>query len=272
VLGAAAAALADRALGADSAVDAAAFSLFAGAGLAVNIFRWVRQAGRGEGPGDELAGGLESAFQELVGGFQTVLRTPTLVYVFVGGAMISFGMNGLVGWAPVFMTREMGITVAQATVTLGKWGLVAGIAGTLVGGLLADWLQLRFRWARIGVSSLGFLIGAPLTLWLLTIRDLSLFAPVFAAAFFFTTWYNGPLTSVLFDVSPQRISTTVAGAYLLFIHLVGDAIALPLVGFLSDQVGIGRAILVLPTVALLGGVVALGGVRTVGRDMARVGA
>ena len=61
-----------------------------------------------------------------------------------------------------------------------------------------------------------------------------------------------------------------AGAYLLFIHLAGDTISFPLIGALSDRFGISRAVLVLPTVALLGGLVVLLAVRTVGRDMARV--
>jgi hypothetical protein len=61
----------------------------------------------------------------------------------------------------------------------------------------------------------------------------------------------------------------VAGAYLLFIHLAGDAISLPLVGTLSDFFGLDRAILVLPLVIIVGGVVVLGAVRTVGKDMGR---
>ena len=68
-------------------------------------------------------------------------------------------MNGIIGWSPAFMTRELGITVATASVLLGNWGLIAGIAGTLAGGVLADWLQLRFVWARVVVSSIGFLAG-----------------------------------------------------------------------------------------------------------------
>jgi len=168
------------------------------------------------------------------------------------------------------MTRELGLDVPTASVLLGKWGLVAGIAGTLTGGFLADWLQLRFPWARVVVSSIGFLAGAPLAIWLLTIRDLDLFVPVFVAAFFFLTWYNGPLTSVIFDVVPAKVSTTVAGAYLLFIHLAGDAVAFPLVGMLSDQFGIARAVLILPIMALVGAAIALGAVRTVGADMQRV--
>ena len=264
--------VADRRYGANSAVDAAVFAVFAALGLIWNIVLWVRRARRqSQGAGLQLTLGVESALQDLVRAFHTVLGTPTLVWVFAGGALISFGMNGIIGWAPAFMTRELGLTVAKASILLGKWGLVFGIAGTLCGGFLADWLQKRQPWARVVVSSIGFLLGGPLAIWLLTIRDLDLFIPVFCAAFFFLTWYNGPLTSVIFDVTPQRISTTVAGAYLLFIHLAGDAVALPLVGFLSDKFGIAKAVLILPIMAVVGGLVVLGGVRTVGRDMARVG-
>ena len=123
---------------------------------------------------------------------------------------------------------------------------------------------------RVLTISLGLLIGGPLAFWLLTLRDLDLFVPVFAAAFFFLSWFNGPIAAVIFDVVPSTISATVAGAYLLFIHLVGDAVAFPLIGALSDRLGLDRAVLLLPTVAVLGGLVILGATRTVARDMARV--
>ena len=121
------------------------------------------------------------------------------------------------------------------------------------------------------VVALGLLLGGPLALWLLTIRDPGLFQAVFAVTFFCLSWYNGPMTAVIFDVVPARISATVAGAYLLFIHLAGDAIALPLVGSLSDRFGLDRAVLLLPAVVIVGGLTVLGAIRTVGRDMHRHG-
>jgi len=199
-----------------------------------------------------------------------VLHTPTLVYVFVSGAMISFGINGIVGWGPTFVSRELELTSAEAAALLGKWGLISGTAGTLFGGILADWLRRRYETARVLVVVLGLLLGGPLALWLLTIRDPVLFQAVFVAAFFCLSWYNGPMTAVIFDVVPPRISATVAGAYLLFIHLAGDAIALPLVGSLSDRFGLDRAILLLPAVVIAGGLVVLGAMRTVARDTATV--
>jgi MFS family permease len=185
--------------------------------------------------------------------------------------MISFGLNGIVGWGPTFVSRELGLTAAQAAALLGKWGLIAGTLGTLFGGVLADWLRRRYETGRVLTVALGLLLGGPLAVWLLTIREPGLFQVVFAVAFFCLSWYTGPITAVIFDVVPPRISATVAGAYLLFIHLAGDAISLPLVGTLSDLFGLDRAILLLPLVVILGGVVVLGATRTVARDMMRQG-
>ncbi|MEZ4455220.1 MAG: hypothetical protein R2882_01530 [Gemmatimonadales bacterium] len=58
-----------------------------------------------------------------------VLGTPTLLYVFVGGALISFGMNGLVAWAPTFITRSLGSRRRKPPGCSGWPGLVAGTAG-----------------------------------------------------------------------------------------------------------------------------------------------
>jgi len=268
LLGGALAVYFDRLYGADSKVDVAAFSLVITVGLALNIRIWVKRFAAAPSTGPTP---LVRAFGERAVSLATVLRTPTLVYIFLGGALISFGMNGLVGWAPAFLSRALHLDVARAAELLGTWGLVSGICGVLFGGVLADWLRRYTTTGRVWTISLGLLIGGPLAIWLLTVRDLDLFVPVFAAAFFFLSWFNGPIAAVIFDVVPSTISATVAGAYLLFIHLVGDAVAFPLVGALSDRVGLDRAILLLPAVAILGGIVILGATRTVARDMARVG-
>jgi MFS family permease len=266
-VGAAAAYQLDRQYGADSKADLAVFSAAVGLGLAFTIFRWVRRT-----PTDDdsvFGSGISGAFDDIARAGRTVLHTPTLVYIFAAGAMISFGLNGIVGWGPTFVSRELELSAGEAAELLGKWGLIAGTAGTLFGGVLADWLRRRYETARVLVVALGLLFGGPLALWLLTIRDPALFQAVFVLAFFCLSWYNGPMTAVIFDVVPPRISATVAGAYLLFIHLAGDAIALPLVGTLSDRFGLDRAVLLLPAVVIAGGVTVLGAIRTVGKDMVK---
>jgi predicted MFS family arabinose efflux permease len=261
----------NRRYGPDSKLDTAALAVACAVGFAVNIMLWVRRARRAPAPGSELPPDvMTTALGEIERAFLVVLRTPTLVYIFVGGAMISFGMGGLVGWAPTLLSRTLGLTVQQVTTRLGAAGLVSGILGALVGGWLADVLRRRWASSRVVIAGLGFVIGAPLAFWLLTIRDLSFFVPVFSAAFFFLTWYSGPLTAAIFDVAPARLSTTVVGAYFLFIHLAGDAVSFPLIGMLSDRFGLDRAVYLLPAMSLAGGLVVLASSRTIARDITQV--
>lgn len=256
--------------GTESRMDAAIAGAAIGLGAILTIWRWVRLLRTDRRSETPFTPQLEGAVDDLLHAGRTVLRTPTLVYIFIAGAMISFGMNGLVGWGPTFMSREFGLTSGAAAALLGKWGLASGVLGALTGGVLADWLRRWTERSRVITVAAGFLIGGPLAVWLMTVHELAVFVPWFAVAFFFLSWYNGPMSAVIFDVVPARIGSTVVGAYLLFIHLAGDAIALPLVGFLSDKFGIERAVIVLPVVSLLGGIVMLGAMRTVVRDMQRM--
>lgn len=269
IVGIAAAWLLSFRFGADSAIDVAVMAVSIVAGLALNIWRWVLLVKHGHREDTPWTREFEGALDELIRAGHLVLATPTLVFLFISGAMIAFGLNGIVGWGPTFMTRTFGLSAGESAAMLGRWGLLSGVAGALTGGVVADLLGRKSDYGRVLTVVLGILIGGSLAIWLLTVRDLDLFVPLFAVAFFFLSWYNGPLMAVIFDVVPSRIGATVSGAYLLFIHLAGDAIAFPLVGTLSDRVGLEQAVLVLPIVAVVGGIVTIGALRTVSRDMHR---
>jgi MFS family permease len=272
IVGTVVARLLDWRYGEDSRVDVAALGAIVGIGVVVQIYYWVRSIRAGKLERTPFGYDAHTALDELLGALQRVLRTPTLTYVFVAGAMISFGMNGLVGWGPAFLARELGLTSGEAAKLLGVTGLIAGVAGTLAGGFVADWWLRRNRRARVFTVAVGLLIGGPLALWLMTVRDPGVFRFFFGIAFFFLSWYNGPLNATIFDVVPSRIGATVAGAYFLFIHLAGDAIAFPLVGALSDRFGLERAVFILPAVSILGGLVVLGAAHKIVGDVDRLAA
>lgn len=268
-LGAVAAYILDRWFGANSTLDAAALLAIASAGLIWNIRAWIRRSRSAPVLGDAGEEVLDAAVTDVKRAFRIVLGTPTLGYVFIGGALISFGMNGIVAWAPTFITRALGLSTPEATRMLGVAGLVAGTVGTLAGGLIADVLKKRFPSARVLVTGASLLLGAPLAILLLSLREPGYFIPVFYLAFTLLTMYNGPLTATVFDVVPARIGTTVVGAYLLFIHIAGDSIAFPTIGMLSDRFGLDRAIYVLPIAALVGGLIVLAAARSLPHDIRR---
>jgi MFS family permease len=269
IVGGIAAYFLDRHTPATSDMDAAVFSIVIGIGLTLNVVLWVR-ADRTKPPVTASGvGGRSARVEDFLHAGRVVLRTPTLIWLFIAGALISFAMNGLVGWSPSYMQRELWLTPQLAGRTVGLWGLLAAVLGTVFGGRLADHLAERWSGGRILVGAAGFLIGAPLAIWLLMVRDLDLFIPLFFVTIFFFTWYHGPMTAAIFDVVPAAVGASVIGAYVFFTHIAGTAIALPLVGFLSDEVSLRFAMMVLPASAFAGGAIALVALRTARRDAER---
>ena len=256
--------------GIPSQLDTAVFGVGVSVGVAWTVWRLVPVAIRRTSEAGKVAAGALDDFQDAAA---LVLRTPTLIWVFLGGAMVTFAVNGLIAWAAAFMQRVHGLSVASVGAHFGLWALAGGVMGALFGGRMGDRIQQRWRGGRVLASGAGFVLGAPVCAALLLVEDLRWFAPLILATYFLYTWYNGPLAAVILDVVPPAVQASVLGAFVLFSHLAGDALAPPLIGYLSDRTGSLRtAMLLLPAVGLLGGLVILIALKTVGRDMARVSA
>jgi MFS family permease len=253
-----------------SQIGTALFGIGVSIGIAWTVWRLVPLAVKQTTQAGAVAAGALDDFQNAA---VLVLRTPTLIWVFLGGAMVTFAVNGLIAWAAAFMQRVHGLSVAQVGGQFGLWALAGGMLGALSGGRLADRLHQHWPGGRVLASGAGFVLGAPICVALLMVQDLRWFAPLILATYFFYTWYNGPLVAVILDVVPPAVQASVLGAFVLFSHLAGDALAPPLIGYLSDRTGSLRtAMLLLPAVGVLGGVVILIGLTTVRRDMLRMSA
>jgi MFS family permease len=249
-------------------IGTAVFGVGVSVGVAWTVWRLVPLAVRRTTEAGAVAAGAFDDFQDAA---VLVLRTPTLIWVFLGGAMITFAVNGLIAWAAAFMQRAHGLSVARVGAEFGIWALGGGVLGALAGGRLADRLHQRWRGGRVLVSGAGFVLGAPVCAALILVEDLRWFGPLILATYFLYTWYNGPLVAVILDVVPPAVQASVLGAFVLFSHLAGDALAPPLIGYLSDRTGnLRTAMLLLPAVGLLGGLVILTALKTVGGDMRRV--
>ena len=248
-------------------LQVAVFGVGVALGAAWSVLRLIPFAVERTARVGEVAASALEDFGEAV---TLVLRTPTLIWMFLGGALVTFAVNGLIAWAPSFMQREHGLAVEEVGRRFGVIALAGGVAGALTGGRLADRLMARWGGGRVLMSGLGFLIGAPLCVGLLLVSNLGAFAVLLLATYFCYTLYNGPIVAVLLDVVPAAVRSSVLGAFVLFSHLAGDAMAPPLVGYISDLAGLRTAMLTLPAAGLLGGLLIMVALRTVARDMERV--
>lgn len=254
---------------APSELDVAVFAALTAVGLIWSVVRIVPAVVTHTAQAGRVAA---TAFEDFLGAATIVFRTPTLIWIFLGGALVTFAVNGLIAWAPSFLQRAHGMNPVEVGRTFGILGLSGAVLGALAGGRLADVLQSRWSGGRVVATGLGFVLGGPVCTALLLVERGPLFTALVFGTFFLYTWYNGPISAVILDVVPPAVRSTVLGAFVLFSHLAGDAIAPPLVGYLSDRADLRTAMLVLPTAGLVGGLVIIVALATVGRDMQRAAA
>src|SRR2546427_11933699 len=121
--------------------------------------------------------------------------------MFLGGALVTFAVNGLIAWAPSFLERTHGLSVAAVGRQFGVWGLLGGALGGLFGGRVGDWLLGRWSGGGGGVSGAGFVLGGPGGAAPPLAGAPRRFGPALGAAFFPFLWDKGPLSAVSLDVA-----------------------------------------------------------------------
>lgn len=173
-------------------------------------------------------------------------------------------------WIPTYFVRAFHLSVAQAGTLSGAVLAGGSLVGTLLGGWLADMLQRRMAEGRMLISTISFLLGAPITLVALLMHQLIPFIVMFLLAIIVLSLCLGPLNAVIQDIIAPEMRATAIGIVLLLAHLFGDASSPVLVGAIADSSsgGLGFALLITaPPCLLIAGLICLIGLRTVASDM-----
>jgi len=159
---------------------------------------------------------------------------------------MTFAMGGLAQWVPTFLYRIHHLDLAQANTYFGGITVLAGIAGTLVGGWSGDFLQEKMDRGYLLVSGWGLAIGAPLAFYALVTPSITtcLVAMFFAEFFLFLN--TGPLNTVIVNVTPPALRARAFAVNIFIIHALGDAVSPAALGWLSDYWGLRNALLITP--------------------------
>lgn len=145
--------------------------------------------------------------------------------------MIGYGMAF---WLAPAMIRLFEVSVGDVAIYLGLAFLIGGVPGPIVGGFLTDWLAKhdeRWRAWLPGIVSLG----AVLPLWFaFESGSFALFLGIFALAYGIYVASQAPIMSgIQSAVEPSQRGFAVAIA-LFFNNLIGQALGLGVIGWLSD--------------------------------------
>jgi predicted MFS family arabinose efflux permease len=186
--------------------------------------------------------------------FFCLLSVPAFVSMIFAGICITFSSVSLLTWSTDFAVNYKDFTLREASVLLALIGLLSALLGVLTGGFVADRLHRSFSYGRIIAVVAALLLAAPFLLLAIQSEEKSTVLIGLSVAFFFMSWYHGPVTAVLHDMMPRRAHATSIGIYMLATQLVGG-LGPWFVGRISDirdlQVGLQIAVAVLVCGALL---------------------
>src|SRR5260370_4972800 len=165
----------------------------------------------------------------------TLLRIKTLVVLIIMQIFAYFVLGVNVVFLPTFLQQKdiFGLSSGTAGLFSGTVIVFAGLAGTVLGGYMADWLNHRHQGARGLICGIGFLLCAPSFALAVTSRSFMVFLIVFFLTTILLTIYTGPSTAATQDVVPSVLRASAAAVSLLIAHLLGDAFAPTLVGVLA---------------------------------------
>ena len=163
--------------------------------------------------------------------------------------------------------KERSISTGKVNGIFGGIVVLAGIMATLSGGYLADRLRNKVRGSYFLVSGIGMIVGLPMFLLAIQLPVGPAWIFVFLAVFFL--FFNtGPSNTALANVAPPALRSSAFALNILIIHLVGDVISPPIVGWIDDRSSLRLGMFFLAAPILLAGFFWLWGSRYLDRDTA----
>lgn len=163
-----------------------------------------------------------------------LFSNPAFLTATFGLAALTFAMGGISTWVPTFLNRFAGLSVAGASQTVGAITVIDGLAGTIIGGSLAQrWLRTDHRalyllsfWSVALTLPCGVLVFFGPPHWAV---------PALFAAEFFLFLNTGPLNAAIVNSVSGPVRATAVSINLFCIHFFGDTFSPQIIGAISDR-------------------------------------
>lgn len=169
--------------------------------------------------------------------FGTLLRIKTLAVLIVMQVFAYFVLGVNLIFLSIYLQQKntFGLDEGTAGLFSGAVIVLAGIAGTVLGGYMADLLNRYHPGARVMVCGIGFLLSAPAFVLAITSRSFTVFSLFFVVTALLLTLYTGPSTAATQDIVPSGLRASALALSLLIAHLLGDAVSPLVVGLLANN-------------------------------------
>jgi len=229
----------------------AAFYVVGLPGIAMALLALTaRDPTRGSAEENPLPAAAESFKSTLRG----LCRNGPYVGTTLGYAAYTFALGGVQVFLPKYLNEVRGLDLSRADYIVGSVTVLAGLGGTFLGGHLGDRLAARVQHGQLWLSGISS-IAATVPAWLaLTVPTAPAYLVWLFVAEFLLFLSTGPVNVVTVSVVPIGVRATAVAVSIFTIHLLGDAISPPVIGWLADVSGLARAVLIVPVAVAVSGV------------------
>jgi predicted MFS family arabinose efflux permease len=199
--------------------------------------------------------------------FAALRARPSFFFNTAGQIIYTFVVGGLAYWMPTYFVEVRQLPKEVATWNFGLVLVLAGFAGTLIGGRGGDALARRRSDGHFLLSGTAFVATFPFTLLALLHPSPAIFWPAMFMTLLLFFINTGPLTAAIANVLPPEMRGRGIAINTMGIHVLGDAPSPLLIGFAKDHVGLGPPVLVTGLLVVVAGAVLLAGRRALRRDL-----
>ena len=187
------------------------------------------------------------------GDFLKLLVNVDYQLVVWGYVAYTFALGAFAFWGPTFLERTHQLTTAQADRFFGGVLVIAGLVGTLVGGLAATVWQKRNPAGYAWLLGSSVLVAVPVSFAAFLVPTRGGTMTLLAISMFLLFLSTGPVNTLIIETVPVNLRASAMAFSIFMIHLFGDMWSPEIVGRLADAWNheLRKAVMVLPGVLLL---------------------
>lgn len=185
----------------------------------------------------------EEKNQIKISNYLQFFKSKSFVYVCLAEAMATFTLGGLAAWMPTYFHRYYGFSVAEAGTKFGIMIIIAGLIGTLGGGMLADFLIKKTKRAYFYTTLLGYMMALPFGLLGLLCENQTLALLCFGIAMSFV-FMQTSLNAAIISITSLKIRSMAFAFHIFIIHALGDALSPMTIGKISQAFDLQLAVFI----------------------------
>jgi MFS family permease len=194
--------------------------------------------------------------------WKMLFRSAPLMAIYIGYALFGLASNNLGIWVPTFFVRVHHLSLITIGTAAGVLSIFVGMPAMILGGYFSDRFNRKFGGGRMAFTAWAALVSIPLWLALLFLNNIVLLRIVNVVLYGLAVMWVGPATADVHDISGPHLRGLAIGIFFSVVNIVAYGIGSPLIGMISDILGVSTdpermrvSLLVCPVACALGALV-----------------